>query len=406
MYTSIDGLYGVAVLIASIVPSFVIPLIPHHNVIEHPEYWYEIIFLSLGFFFLYAINNVVSSEMVLGYSHANRTRVLVILFISTTVTTITLLLLVYLLWSHGLGYNYPMPFVGLFILYVVVMVLYITFWNIFPNSQRKQPVFRKRLKYFFAYLFWCLFLAFQVQLMTKAFDSVSKDWQWVMAIIVPFAKEINDRVMGKMIDNALNPGEWGARFVGKATTTTFISFWMAVYLATSATNVTCYLLLAINFLLNMYLCVQAIQLDQQVMPINSELVEIQMKKDEAVTELIINETIEIIVPISFICTFTVAYYGPNGASLGIVGNSYWQYETVNDLETLFLPVLKMAAIDFFSALIAGILFWKFCRINIIYEYCKVIKKYWFLLAIRAATCIYGVSTTFGDNSFMYINMIN
>ena len=400
MQSLIEGLYGIAVLIASIIPSFVITLVPHHNVIKYPEYWYEIIFLSLGFFFLYAINNVVSCQGVLGYTHEDIPSVIMILFATTTVTAAVLLCLVYLIWSHGLGYNYPMPFVGLFILYLVVVILYVTFWNLFPVFLRKQYVFRKRLKYFFAYLFWCLFLAFQVQLLTKAFDSVSKDIQWVVAIVVPFMKETNDNVIGRLIKKASNPGDVAAKFVGKATTTTFISFWMAVYLATSATNITCYILLGINFTINMYLCIQTIRIDQTVAPTDSGIEEIQKRKEEALTELIINETIEIVVPISFICTFTVAFYGPNAHALGIVGNNYWQYETVEDLNTLFLPVLQMASIDSFSALIAGLLLWQFCRINIADEYCKVIKKYWFLLAIRAATCIYGVSNAFCKYKFI------
>ena len=114
-----DGFYGVGVLLASILPSLGIILVPHHNVILYPEYWYEIIFLTLGFFYLITINNVLSSETVLSYSHDDKARIILSLCLVATLSTAIVTSLVHLVWSFGLGYNSPMPFVGYFILYFV-----------------------------------------------------------------------------------------------------------------------------------------------------------------------------------------------------------------------------------------------------------------------------------------------
>ena len=398
VHNNFDGFYGVGVLLASILPSLGIILVPHHNVILYPEYWYEIIFLTLGFFYLITMNNVLSSETVLNYSHDDRARIILSLCLVATLSTTIVTSLVHLVWSFGLGYNSPMPFVGYFILYFVTLILNAVFWNAFPLYERMQPNFRRRLKYFFLYLFWCIFFACQVQSFTIVLGLFSSTYQWTIAIFVPLTKELNERVLRKLVEKAQKPGDIAPKVVVKATTNTFLSYWLAVSMATTATQETCYLLLGINFAINIYLCFKTIHLDRKISPLDGSSEEIESIKEECLTELILNEIIEVIVPISFVCTSSIAYYGPNAMVLGIVGNDYWQYEKVTNFQNLILPVVKMAGIDSLSALIVGCLFWKYSRICLIQEYYRTIKTYWLLLAVKAANCIYGVSQTFANGS--------
>ena len=56
---------------------------------------------------------------------------------------------------------------------------------------------------------------------------------------------------------------------------------------------------------------------------------------ETLTELIINEVIEIFVPFAFVITYTISYYGPNAAILGNIGNDYWHFKKVHDPHCCF-----------------------------------------------------------------------
>ena len=90
----------------------------------------------------------------------------------------------------------------------------------------------------------------------------------------------------------------------------------------------------------------------------------QLFKNEALAELILNQTVEMMAPISFIGSYLLAFYGPNYQILGNVGCSYWTFEATKDLNDLLNTVLMMTLIDSGSAVISGFFLWKFCRINI------------------------------------------
>ena len=116
-------------------------------------------------------------------------------------------------------------------------------------------------------------------------------------------------------------------------------------------------------------------------------------REQVVTELILNESIEIMVPIAFIASFYAAYFGPNNDTIGGVRCSIWTYHKVDDLYDLFLPVLEMTIFDSGSLIVSGCLLWNFCRINIVRKYCKTIKTFWVYLAIGSGLYINTVSIT-------------
>ena len=112
---------------------------------------------------------------------------------------------------------------------------------------------------------------------------------------------------------------------------------------------------------------------------------IQQLKEEVLTELIFNEFVEVVVPIGFIGSFAMAYYGPNKIKY------YGRYKKVEDLSVFLIPVAEMALIDSGSVILAGILLWPFCCINLWKEYCKTMKNYWITFALRGAFVISFVS---------------
>ena len=113
-------------------------------------------------------------------------------------------------------------------------------------------------------------------------------------------------------------------------------------------------------------------------------------KEEAIISLVLNETIEVLVPSAYSITFILAYYGPNASILGNIRNSYWTYEAVRDVGKLFTALCKMFILDLGSAIISSIFLWKCCRINLFQEYCNVMKKYWPVMTLKLAGIMYQV----------------
>ena len=107
-------------------------------------------------------------------------------------------------------------------------------------------------------------------------------------------------------------------------------------------------------------------------------------------EFVLNETIEVLVPFAFIVSYIIVFYGPNHDVMGNIGCDYWTFQKVDDLNTFLMPVLLMALVDCSSVLISGVPLWKYCRINIVREYCSVIQRYWALLGLLGAALLLSV----------------
>ena len=132
-------------------------------------------------------------------------------------------------------------------------------------------------------------------------------------------------------------------------------------------------------------------MNKKVSMLGSESMKWQCLKKEALTGLILNEIVEVVVPIAFIGSFTTAYYGPNDNTLGDVGCEIWQFSKVEDLYHFFMPVVEMALLDSGSFVLSGIFLWYFGGINILREYCKIIKKYWGHVVFHGGTILSCVS---------------
>ena len=164
-----------------------------------------------------------------------------------------------------------------------------------------------------------------------------------------------------------------------------LAFALTIY----ATKSTEYILLGINFSINLSLCYKVIQLDRKLSCTDGDGNE--KEKKEALEELIMNEFVEVLVPIAFIGTYSMAYFGPNKETLGNVGCKVWRFKKIGRLQESLIPVAEMALIDTGSLILAGISLLWFCKINLWHEYCLVIRKYWVYMAFYGGFCISVVS---------------
>ena len=380
-----NSLYGPFSVILCILGSSCVTLMPAHNVITNPEFWYEVILHSILLIFVQASLTIIRAQMVFSCFNKNMLKKTLDLGCTHLFTTAILFCMIHLIWTTFLGYFEPFPFKCFLAFYTSFFIMLIRLWHLFPKVKRTDPIFLKRQNAFIYYLLWSSLVTFQLHGIGKMFDLVPLNFQWMLAIIVPLIKHMNDYVIGKLISKAATfDNIVDTKLLGKITTGLMFSFWIAVFLATSATQVTGYVLLSINFVMNLILCIQAIKWHKKLSS-NGVMTTINHSlKNEALTELILNEVVEFMVPVAFIGSFAIAFYGPNHGILGNVGCDYWSFQKVENLNVLFTPLLVMTTIDCGSVIISGTLLWKHCRINVFLEYCETIKKYWVVLALFGA----------------------
>ena len=101
-----------------------------------------------------------------------------------------------------------------------------------------------------------------------------------------------------------------------------------------------------------------------------------------VEALVLTEKIEVLIPLTWILCFFMAYYGPNSEILGNVRFQGWQYTAVSDIVSYIKNLSILFGIDFLSLVISWIMLWYFCNINIIRALGKLQKDYWMIMAIQ------------------------
>ena len=370
-----DALYGPLVLLIIIASPFSVTLLPMNNVLIQPKYWYELP-ISTSSLTIFISTAVVALKPLVdcGFKKPT-TKAIFDLFMVCKTTEALIIWLIHLIWSEFLGYYEPFPHrFGLAMIPCGILWLS-KIWHLVPKQMRMDPLARQRFKWLFLYLIWTGITTSQLTFIRSVMHRISRDFQWTLALVAPLTKEINDRILDKFqtkfvtSNNAVE-----ARFNRKIQINLHYSFWLAISFIGVADASTEYLLLAINFCANILLCYKVIRLNGKIFDDNGDVKDkMQKLKKEVLTELILNESIEVIVPFSFIGAFSLAYYGPNK-------NTLWIVKDVKNLHVFLAPVLKMALIDSGSLILAGVALLWCCRINILQEYCETMKKYWIYLA--------------------------
>ena len=197
-------------------------------------------------------------------------------------------------------------------------------------------------------------------------------------------KQMNECIIDKLMHiSSSQENHTEMKFVGKILMNIYYSLWLATSFSLLTPAIE-YILLALNFFINISLCFKVIRLNGKMFGAHIEAKKIQNQKIEILTELILNETVEILLPIAFIGAYLSAYYGPNKSTI-------WHIAVNENVLEFLIPVIKMAVIDCGSLILAGISLQWFCQINILREYCRTIKKYWLYIAFWGGGCISSVS---------------
>ena len=389
-----DSNWSVYLLIAIIVGgcalfSSPILLYPQHNSIQHPKYWYEpIISGSLSVILTTSLDSLVS----LKYYFREDSMVSLGVFFMLYVATVTACGLTYsmavLLWTVGLEYNHPIP---LMLLggYVQYSVHYITLNILFHKKVPSTNETTKRLRAFNISRAWTAFVDLQFRGLSFIFSLAPSEYQWLLAFGIPLLREFNFRMVYRILIE--NPKVKDGKMAVIIGINAFTSLYVAIKLGHTATQTTSVLILSIDFILNIYSSLMIINKHRStaidILSITRHLKEM----DYLVSKLILIELQEVLVPVSYVITVLIAYYGPNAEILGNIRNDYWQYESIEDIWETVKVVLVMFVFDGCSAIIAGFMLWRVCSIDVLRKTAKLIGDLWPIIAVNIANYLNYVS---------------
>ena len=267
--------------------------------------------------------------------------------------------------------------------YTVTIFSYVAIVHQFPREWKKSPKLKKRLNSVIIALSLSSVLEILYLFIAKIMITCPEKFQWIVALLLPLYREFSIWLIFRCAKKASDGDLRKTEIVCNHTIGSGHAFALSYMLGSIATIETTGIILGIDFFINIFTCLKIIYL--------------KMKRPDSIEkitgllqELIINEMVEFVVPLAYIASVLVCYFGPNAKLIGNIGSNYWQYEPIHDLNHTVEFVLIFFFADLGSLLVSTILLWAFCRINLYRVYSTIQKEFGWIFTIELAVRLIAV----------------
>ena len=266
------------------------------------------------------------------------------------------------------------------------------------KTTRIQPDFNKRFAWF-----WCtqgalILVVFGYKTFGTAFANVSEEYQWILGLLSPFAKDITVKILSHLVYKSAGPHAQGRRSMkfplGHYITTKHAVF-LAVIVGNVSTPLTSYCIMATDFSKTVYTGLKIIRNKNKGKDVKGKY---SVNDDFSLNWRLISYT--------FIYIFKRRYHVSclsrekkcNGAYLhythldGLLWTkckNSWKRSIIDlatrssnwDINIFVFNVSRVLAFDLLSLVINGILLKYYCDINVFEVLRNLQKEFWVLFAI-------------------------
>ena len=357
-------------------------MFPQHHPIGNPTYWYEPMLAHLvGWIPIAAVFLINVCHFCIGTKGRNTIKVCWIAYAVGSITTIIITGLSYFGWVYIGKMVYPMPFTGYIIAVVSWYMMVLVLWFQSPKEWRSNSESRKKMIFCIVFLNMLYVAEITYKILRKSFLLIPKQHHWPLVFVLLIVREGNG---------------WCLGFIGKKISgfsedlsidilATLISgtrhiMFLSIEVGSITTDLVSYSILALDFMINIIDCILTIYYFKR----KDNLKKNRARQLKATLALIINESVEIIMPISYVVTLLMAYYGPNSKILGNIKNSEWQYRAIEDIGSTMKWIALLFSVDIISAIICTALIYRFCKINVLKMYLQLQNQVWYILVIVQA----------------------
>ena len=357
-------------------------LIPIHDLLRYPEYWYEQFLTPVGLIPSFTAFIITNCSCWMNISGIKNWKSFMLGLLSGS-TIMTIGSSVAIIWWTNRYYN-PVPFSGFISGYGLAIGEYLALWFSFPRGWRKNGTFRKRLKYFLVAFALANILTVEYNVIAKFLLIIDDNYQWIIALTLPIFGEFNVWIVTLLATKASDGDKRRTEVTCAHMMGTRHALFLAVTLGSIATPTSSKLILASDFLINLFIVMRLIRLKKKN-PLNLD------KQIDLLQDLILNEMVEFVVPLVYCLCFITAYLGPNSFMIGNVGNSYFQYNKIDNFEETIENIAIFFIVDVLSLLSNSLILWIFVRINVYKALCVYLKEYGVVFTINLTFILYTVS---------------
>ena len=350
-------LYVFGVIIVSFLSTVPLTLVPAHNLVLNPKYWYEILFHVTFSVILGSIVNSFMASHFLNIRQTKKISNIVRMCLIEHLACLSFLIATHYIWTHILTFQYPIPFLGIIVTYSFVMIYCLIIWLHFPESWRLDSEFKKRMKSYA--LFWHIHLtvcAIYI-IIADILRQYPNQYQPIIALSLVITREVLLLFGCKLVKITATGDENGAYIILKYVVCVNHIIILCTVIGSYITRTTIWVLICLDFGMNIFLCLKVVWHKKR----NPSMITNQIN---ALQDLAICELVEFMAALSFILVFSVAYFGPNANLFGNISNSYWNYVAIEDIALTLGNMTLFFLVDFSSIIVSALILWYFCNINL------------------------------------------
>ena len=221
---------------------------------------------------------------------------------------------------------------------------------------------------------FCLYQLFQTALMISyqiimdKIRTTENAYQPFIALVFPALREISIWIASKLIARCSNGDKTGATIFLKYQLATQHAICLCYVIGSYTTATTSLVLIGVDFSANVFICLLVVW-TKKFHPSKIQ------KQIDLLQDLAIYELVEFHATLAFILVIAVAYYGPNASILGNIGNSYWAYTAIDNIDQTLENMVMFFLIDFSSTLLSSCILWVICRINLWSVFLELQKEF-------------------------------
>ena len=368
-YFGLEGfLYTLGIITFGVLPTVFFSLIPAHNLITHPQFWYEILFHFCVIETTCCVWFSYTTGCFLNTNHPQNMRNIMKFGLIGNMVAALLITCTYLIWTILLSYQYPIPLFGYFIFNVKFVAEVIVLWFLFPLEWRQNNIFKKRMKYMILSIVLFYGMAIPYAIVTEILKENQNQYQPAIALALPIMREMIIWIGTKLLKRSANGDLRGANIVFTYEATVQHTVMICYAMGSILTDTTSVVLMSIDFFTNIYLALRIVWLRKRTTE----------RMDDAIStieDLVVTELAEFQAPLAFLLTFVITWFGPNSELFGNIGNSYWRFEATEDIKGSVVNMITFFAIDFASAILSAIILQISCKINLLAATFSMQKKF-------------------------------
>ena len=352
------GLFtAIGIIITGFLSTFLFTLVPAHDLVQNPEYWYEILFHGSLLHTIISIGFCLPASWFMNISLMRAPRTLAKVAIFSNLIVTTWIIITYCVWTYVFQFVYPIPFLGYSAYQMEVVVTIIVLYFNFPKRWRQNVAFKRRLRFSVIIVQYLLISDLANTIVTEILREFPNQYQPIFALLLPLNREVIIYIFPRFIDKTACGDACSAEIILNYAVSAQHTIWTCYNLGSFTTNITSWVLMGIDFSLNIFLCVRIIWRKLK----NKHEVDEQIS---SLTHLATYELAEFHAPLSFILMFIVAYYGPNSALFGNILNGYWHFRPIENIGETIQNMFTFFLADFASSVLSSFMLWTFCRINL------------------------------------------